>query len=652
MDGVVKLNVATDDICTDKPTAWEKKACTALEAFVSAHALPGPPATQLSAIKKLKDLFTRWLGTVMTPAPPFHMFLSGSYKMNVYSHHADIDVVVVTTNSISRTQVFAGFVAMLEADDSVTDITPIPNARVPIICCTMDGQEFDIMTCHLRSFELPPRRSMIGTYVWMNGLDESSILAFNGPRVTEILLAALPRPWHFQTAVRFLRVWAKQRAMYSNKSGYLGGINIVLLVAHTALRNVNANAHGLISKTIATFVKWDWAGRKHLKFIDEENSSPCPVWLKKFDVQIKDRDSPIVLLTPCYPRFNTMHAASEHSFRVMLAEFQRAHGLLQSMESLNEPSFEALAAALPLAGMCSRFLRVSISVPLQSGAAWQGFIESQVRFLVKYLSMEELAIASFRFLPLWVDTVTDTHRVREAYVTADDDRKIRTYAVKGDIQRAFRHFITEHAEKGPPQPRDCTMTLGFVSAEDVPMHLLSANMMHFERKVTYALPPPIVKLPTALGDSKPESTAAKPVRVLGARPPPPPFLPPVVRKLRFVPAAPRVPAVTARTTTLIRIRRLQGQCVTAFDVYIGPEWRRGGWNFPASECLRSGAPLPTAFSTKQLWVVAYETFVRKKMATDRRFRRFIQSLQGKVLGCWCTDVCHGHALLRILAEIK
>lgn len=649
MNGAVKLNVAKEDICTDRPTAFDKKACAALETFVSAHALPGPPDAQLSAIKKLKDLFTRWVDTLMSPAPAFHMFLSGSYKMNVYSHQADIDVVLVTTNAISRTQVFAGFVAMLESDASVSDITPIPNARVPLICCTLDGQEFDIMTCHLRTHELPPRKSMIGTYVWMNGLDESSILAFNGPRVTEILLEALPKPWHFQTAVRFLRVWAKQRAIYSNKSGYLGGINIVLLVAYTALRNVHANGYALVAKTIATFVKWDWAGRKHMKFIDEENSSPCPVWLKKFDVQVKDKDSPIVLLTPCYPRFNTMHAASEHSFRVMHAEFQRAHSLLQGMETMNEPSFEVLAAPLPLVGMCSRFLRVSISVPVKTGVAWQGFIESQVRFLIKYLSMEELAIASFRFLPLWVDTVTDTHRTREAYVTADDDRKIRTYAVKGDIQRAFRHFITEHAEKGPPQPRDAVMTLGFVSAAEVPMDTLTANMMHFESKVVYALPPPIVSRPS-VPDDQPVVRIKPSLRMFGALPARP--LAPLTThtKLRFVPVCvPAAGETKIPTTTRVRIRRFNGQCVTAFDVYIGPEWRKGGWNFQEAECLR-GAPCVSAFETKMQWVVAYEKHTRQRMAEDRRFRRYIHSLRGKVLGCWCADVCHGQALIRILGE--
>ena len=708
-----------DVVCGVGPSAFDRRATVELEAFISEFANPGPPRRQLAAIKTLQDIFKGWCN-----GAAFHMFISGSYKMNVHTKEADIDVVFVTTAAVTRAAVFDGFCRALEMSEAVTAVTAIPNSRVPLVCATVDGQEFDVMTCHLRGQVLPSRDAMLDSYVWMNGLDEASILAFNGPRITTVVLAAVPKPRHFLTAVRFLRLWAKQRAIYSNKSGYLGGINIVLLVAYVALRNPCAVASTLVLKTVQLVAKWDWSNREPLvAFLDdgtasaseadatitasdaepgtEKLASTCPVWLRTYDLKGGEKDA-VTVLTPCYPRFNTMHAASDYSVKALAAEFARAHNLLSSMHALATMDYATVAAALPIGSMCRRFLKVSVSVPSnRRGMAWQGFLESQTRFLLKYLAQEELAIASFRFIPIWLSSKTDTHCVREAYVTADDDGKIRTYAVKGDIHRAFAYFMQTHACAGPPQPKAAGLALAFVSAADVPVASLVAEMLTFDTvaPVTYGLPPP---LPASVASgstlarlSGPPGTEGLPIRVLGAiKPRPGTQAAANSKRLRVVTLVPCLAAFTSTSTsttasasvpaaplqhkprqprandkknvarvladgtspagTIVRPRRVDGVDVTpAFHVYIGKEWKMGGWAFEASQTLL-GAPPAAEYVDRCQWLAAYNVFAGLKMKTDRAFNALVRSLAGKTLACWCTaaEHCHGSILLRLAASQK
>ena len=472
-----------------------------LELFLEHEAPRATSTKHRDATKRLYTLFVQWLkeygagsGPTQTPAstssPSCHMFVAGSYRLGVHTEDADIDVVFVVPASVTRDAVFRSFLKRLQGSPGVTDIQAIPRARVPILAFFMDGQEFDMMTCHvpevhLRGGGLPPREVLLGTYDWMNGADEASILSFNGPRVTEKLLElAAPRMEQFHLMVRTLRLWAKRRGLYSNKCGYFGGVNLTLLAAYVLVRHPACDALALVGRVFRVFAEWRWSKKTPVRVEEPESAADpeeaasstdtrCPIWLRAYE-WTPTKTEAMVLLSPCFPRANTMYSALKHTKATMCNELRRARDLwhLDAGPALVVRPWAMVCAPLTSLGTCPRFVALTIQVPDScEGLTWQGFVESQIRYLVQFLSLRDIAVKEFRHVPVWVTTEVQNEvgarmRSRTTYITAEDDGVIRTFLIKVDLQDVLTQFARE-LWQGPPRPPHCKLTAAYIPGADV-----------------------------------------------------------------------------------------------------------------------------------------------------------------------------------------
>jgi poly(A) polymerase len=171
--------------------------------------------------------------------------MTGSWRLGIHEEGADVDMVCVCPRFCSHDLFFGRFGATLKAHPHVTEFHPIPGAFVSILTFNLRDVEIDLLLAVLPHLSTVPGTFDILEDTVLPDMDEKSRRSLNGPRDTLTIeklvrsagshLREPPdagvRYVAFLSTVRVVRMWAKRRCLYSNKMGYLGGINFNILVA-------------------------------------------------------------------------------------------------------------------------------------------------------------------------------------------------------------------------------------------------------------------------------------------------------------------------------------------------------------------------------------------------------------------------------------
>jgi len=244
--------------------------------------------------------------------------VSGSYKLGVATEDSDIDTVCLLPDFVTKDDFFTGFYAVLKAHPAVTELLAIAEARVPIIALEFHGIAIDLQHVIL---PVSTARSLdILDDNVLSGLRPEGVMSLNGPRLNELLFHLVPNFETFKVVLRALRLWGKVRGLYSNKFGFLGGVNFALLAGYTCQLFPNLAPAAVLAKFFETFKDWAWPAPVMMNKPYKLPALGLDVWDPVSNPKLGMQVMPI--LTPVYPAYNSASSASRASLAIMIMEFQ------------------------------------------------------------------------------------------------------------------------------------------------------------------------------------------------------------------------------------------------------------------------------------------------------------------------------------------
>lgn len=306
------------------------------------------------------------------------IFTFGSYRLGVHGPGADIDTLCVGPTHATREEDFFGELQRILAEmPEVSELHPVPDAHVPVLQFKFNGVSIDLLYAKLSLWVIPEDLDISQDSVLQNA-DEQTVRSLNGCRVTDQILRLVPNIQNFRTTLRCMRFWAKRRGVYSNVSGFLGGINWALLVARICQLYPNALPNMLVSRFFRVYTQWRWPNPVMLCAI-EEGSLGLPVWDPRRNP--KDRYHLMPIITPAYPSMNSSYNVSSSTLRVMMEEFHRGNEICEAMEA-NKANWDTLFEAYQFFEAYRNYLQIDITAENADDLRnWKGWVESRLRQL-------------------------------------------------------------------------------------------------------------------------------------------------------------------------------------------------------------------------------------------------------------------------------
>ena len=301
---------------------------------------------------------------------------------------SDIDTLAAAPRNVKSADFFELYPEILRRKaqpNAISSLVPVPEAFVPIIKMVLNGIEIDLIFVSIESLSTLPKDLKLTDNNLLKGLDQSSIRAITGPRVTDEILSLVPEQKTFRTALRAIKIWAKERAVYANIVGYPGGVAWAMLVARVCQLYPHAVGATIVAKFFLVMKDWGWPTPVMLKEI-ESGAGNEKVWNPK--LYKGDLSNLMPVITPAYPSMCSTYNISKSGKAVILRELTRGNTITQSIFFGNGKWSELFAKH----SFFTKDHKYYLSVIASSGneeiaKAWSGMVESKVRILVSQLEL-------------------------------------------------------------------------------------------------------------------------------------------------------------------------------------------------------------------------------------------------------------------------
>ncbi|KAG8758891.1 polynucleotide adenylyltransferase [Serendipita sp. 396] len=309
------------------------------------------------------------------------IYTFGSYRLGVHGPGSDIDTLVVAPKHVDRQDFMDIFLEILKKDEWVEEANPVPEAYVPVIDAKIKGISMDFTFARLALSVIPDDLDL-GDDSILKNLDEKCVRSLNGSRSTDAVLRLVPNVHVFRDALRAIKYWAQRRAIYSNVSGFLGGVAWALLVARVCQLYPNGNSATIVRRFFLIMSMWKWPQPVVLRKI-EDGYLHMRVWNPKIYPSDKAHRMPII--TPAYPSMCSTHNVMNCTFEIMQEELKRGHDICLRISN-NEAKWSELFEKHKFFSKYHYYLQIITSCDdAEIQKKWSKTVESKGRQLVNKL---------------------------------------------------------------------------------------------------------------------------------------------------------------------------------------------------------------------------------------------------------------------------
>lgn len=303
----------------------------------------------------------------------------GSYVLGVCSPSSDIDTLCLTPGFIKKGHFFTILHELLLNNPKVKNLEKIEHAFVPIMTMEFDTIDIDISFAALDRDTIPDDLDLSDDTL-LYPLDMGAANSVNGVRTNKMMLKLVPNLDSFRILLRFVRIWSKERAIYGNVYGYMGGVNCALLCAFACQKYPTAAPATLLMMFFQELAEWNWA---RPIYINTPNTGPAEYWSEQ-------QQEAMQVITPAYPMINSMRSATKSTRERMVEEFKRGARLAEKIIMKGKKGkWQLLLSPSNFFMKYKNYVQVKVSADNeQNYIKWYMAVESRIKNLA--LSLERM----------------------------------------------------------------------------------------------------------------------------------------------------------------------------------------------------------------------------------------------------------------------
>lgn len=139
--------------------------------------------------------------------------------------------------------------------------------------------------------------------------------SINGLRTCNYLKKNIKNYRNYQVVLKVIKMWAKNKGIYSQIYGYLGGAALSIMLTKICQLYPNYSPLQLLDRFFFIYANWVWT---------------LPVMIEDYDVDEKV-DGGMMIFTPLYPNMNAAHYVSRITCHITRKQLRLASKLIQDI---------------------------------------------------------------------------------------------------------------------------------------------------------------------------------------------------------------------------------------------------------------------------------------------------------------------------------